>query len=573
MRTYKLINYLFYLGMLMLFVACGDDDSPELIEIQVSNVEVTIDENPVNGASLGTVQASTNRGEINYSLSNQSPAGALAINATTGELTVANVVVFDFETNPTLTAMVDASVGSVSESAAITITLNNVVEAVNANPFTVTIDENPSNGSLLGSISVTTDASELTYSLVTNNAAAGETPQAFAIDTNTAELSVADSTFFDFETRPEVTARYIARDANGSLEAEGNIQIELNDIDEISPDAFVLTYRTTSASESITLSVSTNYTYDFNVDWGDGTVDSNQTGQVSHIFTTAGDHQISITGTYPAFNPGDQSNADKLISVDQWGNQVWLTMEGAFSRCNNLLTVSADAPNLSQVTSMQGMFNGASNFNSDISHWNVSNVTDMSNMFNEASTFNQPLNSWNMSLVTNVNSMFRGANAFNQNLNDWDMSNVVTVANMFQGNSGFNAAIGNWDMGRVTNMSAMFSQASAFNQDISGWDVSSVTNMSFTFSMANRFNQDLTDWNVSNVRNMQAMFQRSLFNQDISGWDTSRVTNMSFMFSLSNSFNQDLTGWNVQNVTNCTRFRQASALLPANVPNFTNCSQ
>ncbi len=65
------------------------------------------------------------------------------------------------------------------------------------------------------------------------------------------------------------------------------------------------------------------------------------------------------------------------------------------------------------------VFEGAPNFNEDISNWDVSKVTDMSNMFLGAGSFNQPLNSWNVGNVTNMNYMFYAAGNFNQPLSNW----------------------------------------------------------------------------------------------------------------------------------------------------------
>ena len=42
-------------------------------------------------------------------------------------------------------------------------------------------------------------------------------------------------------------------------------------------------------------------------------------------------------------------------------------------------------------------------FNQDISQWDVSNVTNMSGMFNGASVFNQDIGSWDVSNVTDMN--------------------------------------------------------------------------------------------------------------------------------------------------------------------------
>ena len=74
----------------------------------------------------------------------------------------------------------------------------------------------------------------------------------------------------------------------------------------------------------------------------------------------------------------------------------------------------------------------------DISEWDVSNVTDMYNMFEGATSFNQPLNNWNVSKVTNMAEMFWGASSFNQPLKKWNVSNVTNMYNMFEGATSFN---------------------------------------------------------------------------------------------------------------------------------------
>jgi surface protein len=123
------------------------------------------------------------------------------------------------------------------------------------------------------------------------------------------------------------------------------------------------------------------------------------------------------------------------------------------------------------------MFDGASDFNGDISNWVTGNVTDMYSMFAGASDFNQPLNDWDTSKVTNMSYMFYLASSFNQPLN-WNTSSVTNMALMFKDASGFNGDISNWITGNVTDMEAMFAGAADFNQDLNSWDVTNVTAMS-----------------------------------------------------------------------------------------------
>ncbi|MCP4456430.1 MAG: BspA family leucine-rich repeat surface protein [Cytophagales bacterium] len=316
---------------------------------------------------------------------------------------------------------------------------------------------------------------------------------------------------------------------------------------------FITTWQTTSGNESITIPT-TGTGYDYTVDWGDGNTESGFTGDADHTYTNAGTYTVAITGDFPRiyFNDWGGSNPStlKIQSIDQWGDQAWVSMELAFSGCRNLTYSATDVPNLSAVTSLFGTFYNCQVFDGDIGSWDVSSVTNMSRMFRQATTFNGDIRNWDVSSVTDMSGMFWDAKAFNQNLSGWDVSNVTDMTGMFGKATTFNGDIRNWDVSSVTDMSWMFYNADAFNQSINSWDVSSVTNMSWMFDNADAFNQDIGNWNVSNVTNMSYMFNSTdVFNQDIDSWDVSSVTNMISMFNYADVFNQDLSGWNVSNVT------------------------
>ena len=101
--------------------------------------------------------------------------------------------------------------------------------------------------------------------------------------------------------------------------------------------------------------------------------------------------------------------------IDKWDNQP------------------IDGWNTSKVTSMAGMFLGASSFNQPIGEWNTSKVTDMTGMFTGAKSFNQPIGGWDTSNVKRIGLMFSGAKSFDQNISKWDVSNVTLVYDMFYG--------------------------------------------------------------------------------------------------------------------------------------------
>jgi len=340
---------------------------------------------------------------------------------------------------------------------------------------------------------------------------------------------------------------------------------------------FITTWQTTMINENITIPTNGGG-YNYMVDWGDGTFTAGETGDATHNYTTPGVYTVSISGDFPRIYFVNSADRDKILTIEQWGNIVWTSMENAFTGCTNINIVNPtiDTPDLSNVTNLEWMFSDASSFNGDISGWNTSNITTMSTMFSGAMSFNQDISSWNVSNVTDMSYMFLNADIFNQDISGWNVSNVIDMQFMLAGSHLFNQDIGSWDVSSVTNMQGLFLQANVFNQNINSWNVANVTNMDNMFSSATSFNQDISAWNVSSVTDMTAMFAgASSFNQNIGGWNVSNVTRMSDMFTRASDFNIDIGNWNVTNVTNMERmFRNATSfdqnLGNWNVENVTN---
>lgn len=230
--------------------------------------------------------------------------------------------------------------------------------------------------------------------------------------------------------------------------------------------------------------------------------------------------------------------------IGTWDVSGVTNLDNLFRGSSMTFNQSLNAWDVSGVTSMKYTFYGCINYNQSLSTWNTTNVTDMSWMFGGCTNFNQNINAWNVGNVTNMTYMFFGAAAYNQSLSSWNVGNVTNMSAMFAGASTFNQDLNLWDVSKVTNFSGMFSQAAAFNGPIISWNTGAATNMSTMFEGCTSFNRPINSWNTSNVTNMLGMFiDAGVFNQDISGWDTSKVTNMSSMFRNAAAFNQDLSGW------------------------------
>ena len=96
------------------------------------------------------------------------------------------------------------------------------------------------------------------------------------------------------------------------------------------PDAaFVTTWKTTSANESIWIPVG-DATGTYTVTWGDANIDVDVSGNQAHTYKAAGTYTVSIYGDFPQiYLPYHPESPSKLQSIEQWGDIRWKSMRGA----------------------------------------------------------------------------------------------------------------------------------------------------------------------------------------------------------------------------------------------------
>ncbi|WP_160112015.1 cadherin domain-containing protein [Aquimarina sp. AU58] len=206
-----------------IIISCSsDDDDVTETTITAKDFETTIDENPIEGQELGTIEATTNQGTLTYTLKSEEPEGALSIDSKTGKITVKDATLFDYETRKKLTATLLIKNGDSNKEAKVTVHLNDIHDPlITLKDFETTIDENPTEGQELGTIEATTNQGTLTYTLKNE-----EPKGALNIDKETGKITVKDASLFDYETRKKLTATVLVNDS------EANITIHLNDIIE-----------------------------------------------------------------------------------------------------------------------------------------------------------------------------------------------------------------------------------------------------------------------------------------------------------------------------------------------------
>lgn len=216
---------------------------------------------------------------------------------------------------------------------------------------------------------------------------------------------------------------------------------------------------------------------------------------------------------------------------------------------------------VSAVKNFASLFEGRKgNFHPNIQHWEVKQVTTMKDMFKESS-FNGYLTTWkrtypeesNLSNVTTMESMFQDANVFNNGDSQftstkpltWDSTTSLTnMKNMFAGVKGttiFNQIL-TLDLGKVETMSGLFQKNVDFNQNITNWNVKTVEDMSNMFKGATSFDNGVPVL-VNGKETTASLKSRN----DIANWNVggSTVLDYTSMFEFASSFDRMIIKWNV----------------------------
>ena len=209
-----------------------------------------------------------------------------------------------------------------------------------------------------------------------------------------------------------------------------------------------------SDAQSFALPLVASGTYNFTVDWGDGSPPSVITAynqpDVVHTYLTSHAYILTITGTLSGWAFVGTGDRLKLLDISSWGDMVLDatgTLNNYFQGCSNMnISATTGSPLRAGTTSLLGCFAGCTALNSaNVSAWDVSAVQDMMAMFAFASSFNADLSSWDTSSVTTMRQMFFGAASFNADLSAWDTSAVTDMHWMFYDAQSFN----NGDVGNL----------------------------------------------------------------------------------------------------------------------------
>ena len=266
------------------------------------------------------------------------------------------------------------------------------------------------------------------------------------------------------------------------------------------------------------------FTMDYDVDWGDGSSDSNVTTEdKTHTYGDAGTYQVVITNQFGALNMQRASATEQgyLTKMVQWGtDNIWSAIYRMFYNCSNVLYEATDYPNLTNLvesTDAREVFRNCFSITSlDITNWtNTSNITSLLSFF-------QGLNSCSTLNASGLN--FSGVTNFQQGVRD--------VGTAVAGGCAIDLSDITW--GSLTSLYNTFYLTDALTLDLSGWDFTGNPDVDLYFMFYHTdFNAalDLSSWiNFSTYRCIYAFRNCDITSLNISGWDTSSVASYYGMF-------------------------------------------
>ncbi len=208
----------------------------------VNSPTFTLAENATVGTPVGLVVGNDpDVGQLlTYAITGGNTGGAFAINAATGQITVANPAAVNFETNPVFLLNVTATDNGVppltSSIGVVTINLTDLNENPVVTAAAVTIPENsPAGTPVTTVVAVDQDVGQtLTYAIIAGNVSAnGSITNVFNIDPVTGAITVAQPLALDFENQPPFQLTVRATD-NGVPARSGTaiITVNLSDVND-----------------------------------------------------------------------------------------------------------------------------------------------------------------------------------------------------------------------------------------------------------------------------------------------------------------------------------------------------
>ena len=246
------------------------------------------------------------------------------------------------------------------------------------------------------------------------------------------------------------------------------------------------------------------------------------------------------------------------------------TMEGMFNGCT-LFNKAINFTTSNLLSNITNMLAGCYNFNGGNASGvlgtgfvitDTSGITSFASLFAGNTNFNQAVTLKTSGLLNNLSNMFNGCIAFNNIIKISIMSNVTTMEGMFYGCTLFNKAINFTTSNLLTNITGMLYNCQTFNGGNGSGsvgngfvisDTTGITSFSYLFAANTVFNQQISLTGGTGLVDVSYMFAGcTKFNNTITTINTNNVTTMEGMFRDSIIFNKAINFTTSNLLTNIT---------------------
>ena len=313
-------------------------------------------------------------------------------------------------------------------------------------------------------------------------------------------------------------------------------------------------------------SVAGGSTLDYDVDWGDGSSDSNVTTvDKTHEYPADGStitYQVVITGSFLCLNMARADSVTQqgyLTNMVQWGTDVvWSSVYRMFHSCKSMDYTATDFPNLTNLAeksdAREMFYDCESVVNLDLSNWtNTANITYLYYTFGKTDALKTlNLTGWDVSNVSYAvnccgyaGSLVDGCEFIMPDL-EWGTGGSA-LGNFFFNSKVKSLDVSGWDFAANTQLSAFFrntqkgSGGAAFSIDASGWQNSSnITSLSTFLRDTEATSANISGIDTQNVTDMNYFAYFALELTHITGLDeldASSLTGIAIMFQYTRKYN------------------------------------
>ena len=332
--------------------------------------------------------------------------------------------------------------------------------------------------------------------------------------------------------------------------------------------------------------------YNFNVNWGDGSVDygiqNSSDSRKLHTYATPGIYEIRITGNIVNWGFNGGGDCEKLLRVLEFGPLVLPSnATQVFLGCVNLDITATDFPDTSLVENFSFWFGDCKNliWNSNAASLDTSSGKLFNGMFQNCHRFNQDNSGWDMSNAENISYMHNYNYLYNQNAGLWDITDKLTSAvYVFNECYEMSYSLNNWNVSNVTSLAYALHMTKV--QGIDEWRPISCTNLDYFISGNKEFNDDLSDWVLPVIEIMRRTFNgcekynngfpqipnptlttldnvlsgaREFQHKSFEAINTASCSNFRSVLAGVYKANFDLSGWNVESGIDFTNFMAESS--------------